>query len=65
MSQFQHTEVIESLIQEGRRGEAVERHNLHVEQTFARARAGERINLTDLIAAKQILIETAEGLPPS
>lgn len=65
MSQFQHTEAIESLIQEGRREEAVERHNLHIKQTFAQARAGECINLTDLIAAKQILIETAEGLPPS
>lgn len=65
MNQFQHTEGIESLIQEGRREEAVERHNLHVRQTFAAARAGERIDLTDLIAAKQILIESAEGLPPS
>jgi hypothetical protein len=65
MNQFQHAEAVESLIQDGRRDEAVERHNLHVKQTLARARAGERINLTDLIAAKQILIETAEGLPPS
>ncbi len=65
MKQFQHTEAIESLIQEGRRDEAVERHNLHVRQTLAAARAGERINLTDLIAAKQILIESAEELPPS
>jgi len=65
MNEFQHTEAIESLIQEGRREEAVERHNLHVKQTFTRARAGERINLTDLIAAKQILVESAERLPPS
>lgn len=65
MNQFQHTKEIESLIREGKRDEAVERHNLQVKQSFAAARAGERIDLTDLIAAKQILVESAEGLPPS
>lgn len=65
MNQFQHTEEIEALIRGGKRDEAVERHNLQVEQSFAAARAGARIDLTDLIAAKQILVESAEGLPPS
>jgi hypothetical protein len=65
MNQFQHTKEIEYLIREGKRDEAVERHNLQVKQSLAAARAGVRIDLTDLIAAKQILVESAEGLPPS
>lgn len=65
MNQFEHTEALESLIREGKRKEAIERHNLHVKQTFAAARAGKRIDLTDLMAAKELLMESAEGLPRS
>lgn len=40
--------------------EATELHNQHVKHMFARARAGECIDLSDLIAAKQLLVESRD-----
>lgn len=60
MEMFKHTQTVESLIDQGRLQEAAELHNQHVKRMFARAKAGECIDLSDLIAAKQILVERTE-----
>lgn len=57
MGIFDHTEVVDALIEQGRIEEASELHNRHVKEEMSRARAGECINLSDLMAAKQLLDE--------
>jgi hypothetical protein len=60
MEMFKHTQAVESLIEQGKLEEAAELHHHHVKHMFARARAGECIDLSDLMAAKQILVESRE-----
>ena len=60
MEMFKHTQMVELLIEQGRLEEAAELHNQHVKRMFASARAGECIDLSDLIAAKQILVDRRE-----
>ncbi len=55
MAQFEHSQRIEMLIEAGKDAEAVEVHNAHVKEQFVKARAGETIDLTDMMAAKEIL----------
>jgi hypothetical protein len=55
VTQFEHSQRIESLIEAGNLIDAIEVHNIHVKGQFAKARAGEVIDLTDLMAAKELL----------
>lgn len=57
MNEFKHATAVQALLDEGKFHEAVELHNAHIKDQFDRARAGETINLTDLMAAKQTLDE--------
>lgn len=57
-----HTENVEAILQEGgddARKHAAARHNAHVDAELERAKAGETINLTDLMAAKEQLVVDA------
>lgn len=51
-----HTKRISALLDRRKRSEAKELHNTHVANEIGRARAGEVINLTDLMAAKEVLL---------
>ena len=57
MDEFKHAVAVQSLLDDGKLQEAVELHNAHTKAQFDKARAGEIINLTDLMAAKQTLDE--------
>jgi hypothetical protein len=50
-----HTEAVKSLINEGKRKQAAELHNARVQDQFEKAKQGQTINLSDLIAAKEEL----------
>lgn len=54
---LEHTKRIRSLIEEGRSEEAAELHNRHLKAEFEKARSGDVICLTDLMAAKEVLEE--------
>lgn len=66
---FPHTDRIDALLKQGKADEAAREHNANVAHEFARAEAGETINLTDLMASKEslILAETTQNptKPPS
>jgi hypothetical protein len=53
---LEHANRIEALLRQGKRKEARALHNQHVESQFAKAKAGETINLSDLIAGKEAFI---------
>jgi hypothetical protein len=53
MSQLPHADFTEVLLIAGEREEARKAHNARVESELARARAGEVINLSDLMAARE------------
>ena len=53
---LEHAERVEALLRQGKRKEAKVLHNQHVESQFAKARAGEVINLSDLIAGAEAFI---------
>jgi hypothetical protein len=53
---LEHANRIEALLRQGKRKEARALHNQHVESQFAKAKAGEAINLSDLIAGKEAFI---------
>ena len=53
---LEHAERVEALFRQGRRKEAKALHNQHVESQFAKAQAGEVINLSDLIAGAEAFI---------
>lgn len=57
MNEFKHATAVQSLLDDGKLQEAVELHNAHIKEQFDRARAGETINLSDLMAAKETLNE--------
>ncbi len=61
--QFKHTQVVTSLLDDGKLQEAVELHNAHIKEQFERARAGETIDLSDLMAAKETLYEAIQTKP--
>ena len=52
---LRHTERVCRLIREGQTLEAADVHNAHVAAEFERARNGEVINLSDLLAAREEL----------
>lgn len=58
MESLEHTEAVKRLIDEGRVKEAVELHNSHVRREFERAKDGDVICLSDLMAAKETLDQT-------
>ena len=53
---FEHTERVEALLRQGKRKEASELHNKHLTEQFAKAKQGEVINLSDLMAGKEAFI---------
>ncbi len=55
MEKLPHAAAVQRLLDEGRIQEAAELHNRHLEAELERARQGEPINLSDLIAAKETL----------
>lgn len=57
---LEHTKKIEELLAEGKVSEAAALHNAHLDKEFRRAEAGETINLSDLMAAKETLDQAAE-----
>lgn len=57
MHEFKHATAVQSLLDDGKLQEAIELHNAHIKEQFDRARAGETINLSDLMAAKETLNE--------
>lgn len=61
--QFKHATAVQSLLDDGKLQEAVELHNAHIKEQFERARAGETIDLTDLMAAKETLYEVIHAGP--
>ena len=50
-----HARRIEALLREGRKAEAAAAHNAYVAGEIDRAREGNVINLSDLMAAKETL----------
>jgi len=50
-----HTKRVCGLLDKGKKASAIAEHNAHVEAEFQRAKAGEVINLSDLIAASEQL----------
>lgn len=54
---LKHTKRIRSLIDAGKIDEAAAAHNQKVKADIGRAKAGEVIELTDLMAAKEVLVE--------
>ena len=60
---LKHTKRVRSLIDQGKLNEAAEVHNRHLKAEFARAQLGEVIELTDLVAAKEILDQSRGSEP--
>lgn len=56
MSDLHHADQVADLLRQGKRAEAITRHNAHVRDELARAAAGAVINLSDLLAGKEALI---------
>ena len=54
----EHGDRIEKLLKEGRRDEAKVGHVEHLNERFAAADCGEVIDLTDLIGASELFIDT-------
>jgi hypothetical protein len=50
---LKHTRLTQGLLREGRRSTAVKNHNAHVAEQLDRAKAGEVICLSDLMAAAE------------
>jgi len=63
VNEFKHAVAVQSLLDEGKLQDAVELHNAHIKAQFERTRAGETINLSDLMAAKQTLNEAIQTGP--
>ena len=53
---LEHAERVEALLRQGKRKEAKALHNQLFESQFAKAQAGEVINLSDLIAGAEAFI---------
>lgn len=56
---LRHTKKIEELLAEGKLSQAAALHNAHLKDQFEKAKTGEVINLSDLMAAKEILDQAA------
>ena len=56
---LEHTKKIEELLAEGKLSEAAALHNKRLKEQFEKAKAGEVICLSDLIAAKETLDQKA------
>jgi hypothetical protein len=63
---FKHTEQIAALLRQGKRAEARMRRDRYWDEQLARAKAGEVIDLSDLLAGDEAFviddIEKAEGV---
>jgi hypothetical protein len=59
-----HTAHVQRLIDEGRLKEAAALHNAHLEKEFEKAKRGTVINLSDLMAAKEVLDMQTPASPP-
>lgn len=55
MGELPHAQRTQDLLRKGRTGEAAKAHNARVTAELDRARNGETINLSDLMAAKEEL----------
>jgi hypothetical protein len=55
MTELEHADSIKALVRQGKVKEAIDRHNRYLRQQLDKAEAGHRINLSDLMAAKEIL----------
>lgn len=58
---LKHTRRIQSLVEQGRIEDAAGAHNRRVKSEIVRAKAGQVIELTDLIAAKEAIVEAFEN----
>ena len=56
MTQLPHTDRVAELLRQGRRREAAELHNKHLDAEFKRAKQGTQINLSDLMAGREAFI---------
>lgn len=61
MTELEHAESIRALVGQGKVKEAIDRHNRHLKRQLNRAEAGECTNLSDLMAAKEILDQEVRG----
>jgi hypothetical protein len=59
-----HTHKIDEMLKKGDLLDAAVEHNKIVKQEFAKAKAGETINLSDLMAAKETLDQAIVHTPP-
>lgn len=57
MEKLPHTNAVKRLLAQGDPDAAVRLHNARVKSEFEKTKAGEIINLSDLLAAKEILTE--------
>lgn len=55
MEKLPHTKAVKRLLAQGDSDEAVRLHNARVKSEFEKAKEGEIINLSDLLAAKETL----------
>lgn len=58
---LKHTRRIQSLVEQGRIEDAAEAHDRRVNSEIVRAKAGQVIELTDLMAAKEVIVEAFEN----
>lgn len=58
MTELEHTQRIRALIEAGKITEAVKLHNAHLKAEFDIAKEGRVIDLSDLMAAKEVLDQT-------
>lgn len=58
MEKLPHSKEVKRLLDQGDRDRAAKTHNARVKSEMEKARAGEVINLSDLIAAKELLEES-------
>jgi hypothetical protein len=60
---LRHTKKIEELLAEGELSRAAALHNAHLKEQFEKAKTGQVINLSDLMAAKEELDQAAMKSP--
>lgn len=58
MDVLPHAQRVSALMSEGKRAKAVALHNEYLRKQLDKAKAGETIDLSDLMAAKEILDES-------
>ncbi len=60
--QLPHADLTQRLLRQGRRATAIKNHNARVHEQLDRARQGETINLSDLMAAREEIIVDDLGM---